>query len=77
MMENTNKTFAGLTIDDACYIVSRSRGAVHAPENSSSRSTVMGPVMASQKCSAEKIASISAMKGLKKKLYGGKPYHNI
>jgi hypothetical protein len=24
----------------------------------------MGPVMASQKCSAEKIASISAMKGL-------------
>jgi chemotaxis signal transduction protein len=62
--ENVNDKLAGLTVNDVCDIVRMSREESHAPENFSARSTIMGPLSASQKCSAEKIAGISAMRGI-------------
>jgi chemotaxis signal transduction protein len=64
MKNSFNNGTVGLTVDDAYDAFRMSRRDVCAPKNTSAQSTLTGVLNAANKCSTEKIANISAMRGL-------------
>jgi len=64
MAKGFDSAAVGLTVDDAYDVIRMSRQDVCAPKNTSAHATLTGVLNAADKCSAEKIAGISAMRGL-------------